>query len=143
MCRPGTAPCLGWTLTELAGTHVLQHGVCFHFVVTWRADGRVTWGGKKGGQVSQEGRRNMGCDSGPSRRRRVFTWERLASAARRGRVDVSKRPLFISKREGDSLRRGKKRFNAPIFMIYPANLYINTRPDPICSAFWGSYAPVT
>lgn len=34
----------GRTLTELAGTHVLQHGVCFHFIVTWRADGRVAYG---------------------------------------------------------------------------------------------------
>lgn len=38
---------VGRTLTELAGTHVLQHGVCFHFIVTWRADGRVTCGLKK------------------------------------------------------------------------------------------------
>lgn len=29
---------------ELAGTHVLQDGVCFHFVVTWRADGGVACG---------------------------------------------------------------------------------------------------
>lgn len=31
-------------LTELASAHMLQHGVCFHFIVTWRADGRVTCG---------------------------------------------------------------------------------------------------
>lgn len=41
---------VGRMLTKLAGTHVLQHGVCFHFVVAWRADGGVTCG-KKEGQV--------------------------------------------------------------------------------------------
>lgn len=35
---------VGRMLTELAGTHVLKHAVCFHFIVTWRADGRVTCG---------------------------------------------------------------------------------------------------
>ena len=41
---PGRGERSGGTLTELAGTHVLQHGVCFHFIVTWRADGRVAYG---------------------------------------------------------------------------------------------------
>lgn len=30
---------IGRMLTELTGTHVLQHSICFHFIVTWRADG--------------------------------------------------------------------------------------------------------
>lgn len=38
-------------LTELAGAHVVQHGVRFHLVVTWRADGGVTCGRKTGGVV--------------------------------------------------------------------------------------------
>lgn len=49
--REGAVSVGGVALTELAGAHVLQHGVCFHLVVTWRADGGVTCGRKTGGVV--------------------------------------------------------------------------------------------
>lgn len=49
--REGAVSVGGVALTELAGAHVLQYGVRFHLVVTWRADGGVTCGRKTGGVV--------------------------------------------------------------------------------------------
>lgn len=60
----------GVALTELAGAHVLQYGVRFHLVVTWRTDGGVTCGRKTGGVVRRSVRgkatsNNAGGESQP------------------------------------------------------------------------------
>lgn len=71
LCSASNCLCfvgVGTPLTKLAGTHVLKNGVCFHFVVTWRADGRVTCGWK---HTHKKNKETIGQEIGANRRQNV------------------------------------------------------------------------
>lgn len=87
--REGAVSVGGVALTELAGTHVVQHGVRFHLVVTWRADGGVTCGRKTGGVVRRSVRGSNSNNAGSESQPRLYIGA-ISVAAHLGRVSNRK-----------------------------------------------------